>query len=65
MLLRHSAFGKPIAALYSVQEMVAEMHVKLEAARLLVDDVATYRHWGGTFLRKIVTFEGKCVDKII
>lgn len=37
---RRSAFGKPIAALYSVQEMVAEMHVKLEAARLLVDDVA-------------------------
>lgn len=37
---QRNAFGKPIAALYSVQEMVAEMHVKLEAARLLVDDVA-------------------------
>ncbi|MPM47097.1 Acyl-CoA dehydrogenase [bioreactor metagenome] len=37
---RRVAFGKPLAALYSVQAMAAEMHVKLEAARLMVNAVA-------------------------
>lgn len=37
---RRIAFGKPLSALYSVQAMVAEMHVKLEAARLMVSAVA-------------------------
>jgi butyryl-CoA dehydrogenase len=34
------AFGKPLAALYSVQEKIAEMETKLIAARLMTDDVA-------------------------
>lgn len=37
---RRIAFGKPLAALYSIQEMTAQMYVKLTAARLLVQDTA-------------------------
>jgi alkylation response protein AidB-like acyl-CoA dehydrogenase len=34
------AFGKPLAALFSIQEMLADMYAKIEAARLLVNDAA-------------------------
>ena len=34
------AFGKPLSALFSIQEMLADMYVKTEAARLLVNDAA-------------------------
>lgn len=37
---RRIAFGKPLASLYSIQEMTAQMYVKLTAARLLVQDTA-------------------------
>jgi alkylation response protein AidB-like acyl-CoA dehydrogenase len=40
------AFGKPLAALYSVQEMLAEMYVKCKAAELLVDQTAALRDAG-------------------
>lgn len=35
------AFGKPLTALFSIQEMLADMYVKIEAAKLLVKDAAT------------------------
>lgn len=34
------AFGKPISALYSIQSMISDIYVKLEAARLLTYQVA-------------------------
>lgn len=40
------AFGKPLSSLYAVQEMLAEMYTKLEAAKLLVLDVARKRDSG-------------------
>lgn len=43
---RRQAFGKPLSALYSVQAMLAEMYVKIEAAKLLVDDTARQRDAG-------------------
>jgi alkylation response protein AidB-like acyl-CoA dehydrogenase len=35
------AFGKPICALFAIQEMLADMYVKVQAARLLVNDATT------------------------
>ncbi|WP_312419317.1 acyl-CoA dehydrogenase family protein [Anaerospora hongkongensis] len=46
---RRIAFGKPLSALYAVQEMLAEMHVKIEAAKLLVDDTARQRDSGSDY----------------
>lgn len=43
------AFGKPLAKLYAVQEMVADMYVKLEAGRLLVIDAANKRDTGADY----------------
>lgn len=43
---RRSAFGKPLSALYAVQEKFADMHVKIEAAKLLVDATAQKRDSG-------------------
>jgi butyryl-CoA dehydrogenase len=43
---RRSAFGKPLHTLFAVQEMLAEMYVKLEAAKLLVLDTAKKRDSG-------------------
>ena len=40
------AFGKPLSALFAVQEMLADMYVKLEAAKLLVYDTAKKRDSG-------------------
>ena len=35
------AFGKPIAALYAIQEMISQIYVKITASRLMIMDVAT------------------------
>lgn len=43
------AFGKPIAHLYAIQEMLAQMYTKVEAAKLLVDDTACKRDQGGDY----------------
>ncbi|QDR83470.1 acyl-CoA dehydrogenase family protein [Sporomusa termitida] len=43
---KRTAFGKPLTALFSVQEMLADMHVKIEGARLLVYDAAAKRSNG-------------------
>lgn len=43
---RRSVFGKPLHTLFAVQEMLAEMYVKLEAAKLLVLDTAKKRDSG-------------------
>ncbi|MDR3561932.1 MAG: acyl-CoA dehydrogenase family protein [Negativicutes bacterium] len=43
---RRIAFGKPLSALYALQAMLADMHVKIEAAKLLVVDTAKKRDSG-------------------
>ncbi len=43
---RRSAFGKPLTSLFAVQEMLADMYVKLEAANLLVAETARKRDSG-------------------
>jgi len=43
---RRQAFGKPLAALFAVQEMLADMYVKIEAARPLVRETAAKRDSG-------------------
>ncbi|WP_407308867.1 acyl-CoA dehydrogenase family protein [Desulfosporosinus sp. SB140] len=43
---RRNAFGKPLNTLFSVQEMLADMYVKLEAANLLVFATAKKRDSG-------------------
>lgn len=43
------AFGKPLVNLYAIQEMLAQMYVKIEAAKLLVDDTACRRDLGGDY----------------
>ena len=43
---KRTAFGKPLSALFAVQEMLADMYVKLEAAKLLVYDTAKKRDSG-------------------
>ncbi|AIF49652.1 acyl-CoA dehydrogenase family protein [Pelosinus sp. UFO1] len=43
---RRVAFGKPLNALFAVQEMLADMYVKLEAANLLVWETAKKRDSG-------------------
>jgi alkylation response protein AidB-like acyl-CoA dehydrogenase len=40
------AFGKPLTALYAVQEMLADMYVALEGARLVVESTAQARDSG-------------------
>ena len=40
------AFGKPLSALYAVQEMLSDMHVKCKAAELLVFQTAALRDSG-------------------
>lgn len=35
------AFGKPIAKLYAIQEMVSDMHVKIEALRALIIQISS------------------------
>ena len=37
------AFGKSLSAHYAIQEMIADMYVKVEGARLLVEDAANKR----------------------
>lgn len=43
---KRSAFGKPLYTLFAIQEMLAAMYVKLEAAKLLVLDTAKKRDSG-------------------
>lgn len=43
------AFGKPLTALYSIQEMLSDMYVKIQAAKLLVEDAAKKRDSGGDY----------------
>lgn len=43
---KRQAFGKPLADMYAVQEMLADMYVKIEAAKLLVRDTAAKRDSG-------------------
>jgi len=43
---KRTAFGKPLSALFAIQEMLAEMYVKFEAAKLLVYDTAQKRDSG-------------------
>jgi len=43
---RRMAFGKPLTALFAVQEMLADMFVALEGARLVVASTATARDSG-------------------
>jgi alkylation response protein AidB-like acyl-CoA dehydrogenase len=43
------AFGKSLSALYAVQEMLADMYVKIEAAKLLVYDTANKRSSGADY----------------
>lgn len=43
---RRIAFGKPLSSLFAVQEMLADMYVKLEAAKLLVLETAKKRDSG-------------------
>lgn len=43
---RRTAFGKPLAALFAVQELLADMYVALESARLLVDSTSQARDSG-------------------
>ena len=43
---KRTAFGKPLSSLFAVQAMLAEMYVKLEAAKLLVYDTAKKRDSG-------------------
>lgn len=40
------AFGKPLTALFAVQEMLADMYVALESARLIVGSTAALRDTG-------------------
>ena len=44
------AFGKPLAALYSIQEMLSDMYVKIQAAKLLIEDAAKKRDCGDDYL---------------
>ena len=41
-----TAFGKPLSALYAVQEILANLYVKVQAGRLLVYDAAEKRSRG-------------------
>lgn len=43
---QRSAFGKPLSALYSIQEMLANMYTKIEASKALVYQAATRRSEG-------------------
>ena len=40
---QRQAFGKPLTALYAVQEMLADMYVALESSRLMVNATAALR----------------------
>lgn len=46
---RRLAFGKPLSALYAIQAMLADMYVKMEAARLLVEQAAQKRDDGADY----------------
>lgn len=46
---RRIAFGKPLNTIFSVQEMLADMYVKLEAAKLLVLETAKKRDSGNDY----------------
>ncbi|MGI6120546.1 MAG: acyl-CoA dehydrogenase family protein, partial [Desulfosporosinus sp.] len=43
------AFGKSLTKLYSIQEMLSDMYVKIQAAKLLVEDAAKKRDSGGDY----------------
>lgn len=43
---RRMAFGKPLHALFAIQEMLADMYVKIEPANLLVQETARKRDSG-------------------
>ncbi len=43
---KRTAFGKPLTALFAIQEMLADMYVKVEASRLLVYEAANKRSSG-------------------
>ncbi len=42
-------FGKPLMALYSIQEMISDMYVKIQAAKLVVEDTAKKRDSGDDY----------------
>ncbi|AET66877.1 acyl-CoA dehydrogenase [Desulfosporosinus orientis DSM 765] len=46
---RRVAFGKPLTALYSIQEMLSDMYVKIQAAKLIVEDAARKRDSGDNY----------------
>jgi len=43
---KRQAFGKPLASLYAIQEMLADMYVALEGTRLVVGSTAALRDSG-------------------
>ena len=43
---KRQAFGKPLTALYAIQEMLADMYVALEGSRLVVHSTAALRDTG-------------------
>lgn len=43
------AFGKPLIALYSIQEKIARMHVQITATRMLVETAARKRESGDDY----------------
>ena len=46
---KREAFGKSIGNLYSVQEMITDMHVKIEASKLLIRKCCNKREQGGNY----------------
>ena len=40
------AFGKPISSMYSIQEMIADMHIKIEVVKYMLEAVANKRDSG-------------------
>lgn len=62
-----TAFGKPISKLYSIQEKVADMHIKLEAARELFRKACHARNKGKDYAMEASVakvFIAKAVNKI-
>jgi alkylation response protein AidB-like acyl-CoA dehydrogenase len=70
--LEREQFGKPIASFQLVQELLAAMHVDLEAARALVDKVAVLKEAGERFtvevsVAKLFATEAsvRCADRAV
>lgn len=64
---RRKAFGKPLNALFAVQEMLADMYIKLEAANLLVFETAKKRDSGKDYALETSVaklFVAEVVDEI-